>query len=259
MSNPERSNPERLDGKIAWVTGSGRGMGRAHALLLAERGADILVHDILEAEAAETARIVRQAGRRALVSNADLLDVGAIRATAARAGAELGAIDILVNNAGIGQHGPIEKITPADFQRMFDIHVRGAFFCGQSVIPAMKERRSGKIINISSIWGMNGADTASHYCGAKAALLGLTKAWAKELAPWNIHVNAVCPGGVITEMPIKVQGWEKIREKEKRVPLGRWAEPEEISFAVAFFASAQSDFVTGQAISPNGGETIVGF
>jgi 3-oxoacyl-[acyl-carrier protein] reductase len=105
---------------------------------------------------------------------------------------------------------------------------------------------------------MNGAATASHYCAAKAALLGLTKAWAKELAPWNIHVNAVCPGGVITEMPIRVQGWDKIREKEKRVPLGRWAQPEEIAFTVAFLASAQADFITGQAISPNGGETIVG-
>jgi 3-oxoacyl-[acyl-carrier protein] reductase len=250
---------ERLDGKIAWITGSGRGMGRAHGLALAERGADILVHDILPEEAQETARLVRNIGRRAFVSNANLLDLEAIGRLAAQASTELGTIDILVNNAGIGQHGPIESITPADFQRMFDIHVRGAFFCGQSVIPAMKERRSGKIINISSIWGMNGADTASHYCGAKAALLGLTKAWAKELAPWNIHVNAVCPGGVITEMPIKVQGWEKIRQKEKRVPLGRWAQPEEISHAVAFFASSQSDFITGQAISPNGGETIVGF
>ena len=86
---------------------------------------------------------------------------------------------------------------------------------------------------------MVGANTASHYCAAKAALLGLTKAWAKELAPWNIHVNAVCPGGVITEMPIRVQGWDKIREKEKKVPLGRWAQPEEISYAVAFLASAK--------------------
>ncbi len=253
------NDPRRLDGKIAWVTGSGRGMGRAHALLLAERGADIVVHDILGPEAEETAHLVTKAGRRAIVSTADLLDVDAILALASRAFAELGTVDILVNNAGVGQHGPIEQITPADFQRMFDIHVRGSFFCGQSVIPEMKQRGSGKIVNISSIWGMNGADTASHYCGAKAALLGLTKAWAKELAPWNIHVNAVCPGGVITEMPIKVQGWEKIRAKEKRVPLGRWAQPEEISFAVAFLASAESDFITGQAISPNGGETIVGF
>ncbi|MGH7987738.1 MAG: SDR family NAD(P)-dependent oxidoreductase [Candidatus Binataceae bacterium] len=253
------SDPRRLDGKIAWITGSGRGMGRAHALLLAGRGADIVVHDVLAPEAKETANLVEKLGRRAFISNADVRDPAAVRELAARAATELGPIDILVNNAGIGQHAPIADITPDDFQRMFDIHVRGSFFCGQSVIPGMKERRAGKIINISSIWGMTGADTASHYCAAKAALLGLTKAWAKELAPWNIHVNAVCPGGVITDMPIKVQGWDKIRAKEKRVPLGRWAEPGEISAAVAYFAGAESDFVTGQALSPNGGETIVGF
>jgi 3-oxoacyl-[acyl-carrier protein] reductase len=234
-------------------------MGRAHAILLAERGADIVVHDVLEDEAQETAEAVRKLGRRVVVSHESVADVEAMRALAQRTAGELGPVDILVNNAGIGEHGAVEEITPQGFQRMFDIHVKGSFFCGQAVIPSMKERRRGKIINISSIWGMNGANTASHYCAAKAALLGLTKAWAKELAPWNIHVNAVCPGGVVTEMPIRVQGWDKIREKEKKVPLGRWAQPEEISYAVAFFASGESDFVTGQAISPNGGETIVGF
>lgn len=248
-----------MAGKVAWITGSGRGMGQAHALLLAERGADIVVHDVLVDEAVETAQRIEQMGRRVFVSHADVADPAATRALVEAATRQLGKIDVLVNNAGIGQHRSLEDITIDDFDRMFAIHVKGSFFCGQAVVPAMKERRYGKIVNISSIWGMNGADTASHYCAAKTALLGLTKAWAKEFAPFNIHVNAVCPGGVITEMPIKVQGWEKIRAKEKKVPLGRWAQPEEVSYAVAFFASAESDFVTGQSISPNGGETIVGF
>jgi len=252
-------NSASMDGKVAWITGCGRGMGRAHALLLAERGADIVVHDVLADEARETAHRIEAMGRRVLVSNADVADPAAMRALAAEAERAFGKIDVLVNNAGIGQHRSIEEITIEDFDRMFAIHVKGSFFCGQAVIPGMKERRYGKIVNISSIWGMNGADTASHYCAAKTALLGLTKAWAKELAPWNIHVNAVCPGGVITEMPIKVQGWDKIRAKEKKVPLGRWAQPEEVSYAVAFLASAEADFITGQSISPNGGETIVGF
>jgi 3-oxoacyl-[acyl-carrier protein] reductase len=248
-----------MTGKVAWITGSGRGMGRAHALLLAECGADIVVHDVLADDARETARQVEAMGRRVFLSHADVADPSATKALVDQAIKALGKIDVLVNNAGIGQHGPIEDITVDDFDRMFAVHVKGAFFCGQAVMPGMKERRYGKIVNISSIWGMNGANTASHYCAAKTALLGLTKAWAKELAPWNIHVNAVCPGGVITEMPVKTQGWDKIRAKEKLVPLGRWAQPEEVSYAVAFFASPQSDFVTGQAISPNGGETIVGF
>ena len=249
----------RMAGKVAWITGSGRGMGQAHAILLAERGADIIVHDVLVDEAKATAERIEALGRRVFLSHADVANPKAMHDLAAEASRALGKIDILVNNAGIGQHRSIEEITVEDFDRMFAIHVKGSFFCGQAVMPGMKERRSGKIINISSIWGMNGADTASHYCAAKTALLGLTKAWAKELAPWNIHVNAVCPGGVITEMPIKVQGWDKIRAKEKKVPLGRWAQPEEVSGAVAFLASGASDFVTGQAISPNGGETIVGF
>jgi 3-oxoacyl-[acyl-carrier protein] reductase len=248
----------RFDGKVAWITGSGRGMGRAHAELMAARGADIVIHDVLVEEAAAAAAAVEALGRRALVSNASVTNVAAMRALVDQAERELGSVDILVNNAGIGQHLAFEDISLENFQRMFDIHVKGAFFCGQAVIPGMKRRNSGRIVNISSNWGMVGANTASHYCAAKTALLGLTKAWAKELAPWNILVNAVCPGGVMTEMPIRVQGMEKIREKEKKVPLGRWAQPEEIAETVAFLASGEAAFITGQAISPNGGETIVG-
>ncbi|MEO4043336.1 SDR family NAD(P)-dependent oxidoreductase [Hoeflea sp. CAU 1731] len=252
-------DPNSLEGRVAWVTGSGRGMGSAHAKLMAERGADIVVHDVLEDEAKETAEAIQAMGRKVLLSTADIRDAAAMRDLVKEAEAKLGPIDILVNNAGIGEHAEIEEITPEKYQRMFDIHVRGSFFCGQAVIPGMKERKYGRIVNISSIWGMNGHHTASHYCAAKTAVLGLTKAWAKELAPWNILVNAVCPGGVLTEMPIRVQGMEKIREKEKKVPIGRWAAPEEISYAVVYFAAPTGDFVTGQAISPNGGETIVGF
>ncbi len=252
-------DPNSLEGRVAWITGSGRGMGSAHAKLMAERGADIVVHDVLEDEAKETAEAIQAMGRKVLLSTADIRDAAAMRDLVKEAEAKLGPVDILVNNAGIGEHAEIEEITPEKYQRMFDIHVRGSFFCGQAVIPGMKERKYGRIVNISSIWGMNGHHTASHYCAAKTAVLGLTKAWAKELAPWNILVNAVCPGGVLTEMPIRVQGMEKIREKEKKVPIGRWAAPEEISYAVVYFAAPTGDFVTGQAISPNGGETIVGF
>jgi len=253
-------NSNSLAGRVAWITGSGRGMGRAHALLMAERGADIVVHDVLKDEAAETAEAVRKLGRRIFVSHEDVRDVAAIQGLVADATKALGPIDVLVNNAGVGQHKPFEDITEADFDAMFGVHVKGTFFCTQAAVPQMKERRRGKIVNISSIWAMTGAgiNKASHYCAAKTAILGLTKAWAKELAPWNIMVNAVSPGGVLTEMPIKTQGWDMIREKEKRVPLGRWARPEEVSYAVAFLASGEADFISGQQISPNGGETIVG-
>jgi 3-oxoacyl-[acyl-carrier protein] reductase len=245
-----------LRGKVALITGSGSGMGQAHAVLMAERGAEVVVHDLNAEGAQETAERVRAVGGKPLVFAEDVTDIRAMAAVVRQVEAELGRLDILVNNAGIGQHRAIEEITEADFDRMFDVHVKGTFFTTQAVVPGMKQRRYGKIVNISSIWGMVGAATASHYCAAKAALLGFTKAWAKELAPYNIHVNAVAPGGVLTPMPIKVQGMEKIREKEKKVPLGRWATPEEIAYTVAFLASPEADFITGQVVSPNGGETI---
>jgi 3-oxoacyl-[acyl-carrier protein] reductase len=169
----------------------------------------------------------------------------------------MGRIDILVNNAGHGQRSKFEEVSEADFDRMFAVHVKGSFFAAQAVVPGMKERRYGKIINISSIWGMTGAEIASHYCAAKAALLGLTKAWAKELAPWNIHVNAVAPGAVLSGGPLKFDSPERLREKTELVPLKRYAAPIELSYAVAFLASPEADFITGQVLSANGGQTIV--
>jgi 3-oxoacyl-[acyl-carrier protein] reductase len=188
-----------------------------------------------------------------------MADVGAVQAMAETAAKALGPIDILVNNAGHGQRALTTEVSVADFDRMFAVHVRGSFFCAQALIPAMKERRRGKIINVSSIWGMTGAPVAPHYCAAKAALLGLTKAWAKELAPWNIHVNAIAPGGVRSGGPTKFDNADILKAKEEKVPLKRYCQPIEISYAVAYLASHESDFVTGQVISPNGGETIVGY
>ncbi len=248
-----------LDNKVALITGSGDGMGRAHALLMAERGADIAVHDINGEMAEETAKAVRALGRRVHVSVNDIADVPAVKRMVADATAALGKIDILVNNAGYGQRSETHLITEQDFDRMFAVHVRGSFFAAQAVIPGMKERRYGKIVNISSMWGMTGAPVAPHYCAAKAALLGLTKAWAKELAPWNIHVNAVAPGGVKSGGPIKLDSAETLKAKEARVPLKRYGEPVEMSYSVAFLASPEADFITGQVISPNGGEVIVGY
>lgn len=248
-----------LDGKVALITGSGDGMGRAHALLLAERGANIVVHDLNAAMAEETASHVRKAGRLAHVAVCDIADIAAVRKMVADAQGALGRIDILVNNAGYGQRAETAAITEQDFDRMMSVHVKGSFFATQAVVPGMKERRSGKIVNISSIWGMTGAPVAPHYCAAKAALLGLTKAWAKELAPWKILVNAVAPGGVKSGGPIKLDNPEILRAKEEKNPLKRYAEPIEMSYAVAYLVSPEADFVTGQVISPNGGDTIVGY
>lgn len=248
-----------LDGRIALVTGGGAGMGRAHAILMAERGADIVVQDVDPATANDTAAEVEKRGRRALAFVHDIAEAEASRAMVAKAEAEFGRIDIVVNNAGIGGgHKHFEEIDEAQFDRMLGVHVTGHFFLTQAVVPGMKARRMGKIINISSRWAMTGAEVSSHYIACKSALLGLTKAWARELAPWNIHVNAVAPGGVWTDMVLKSRGEAFIRAEEKKVPLGRWAQPVEYAYAVAFLACAESDFITGQVISPNGGMSIVG-
>lgn len=250
---------KQLKNKVALITGAGSGMGQTHAKVFAERGAVVVINDLNGDGLEETGRIVREAGGQAVECVGDITKPDFVKAMIDDAVSQVGGISILVNNAGIGEHCELEDVSLERLTQMLNIHVVGSFLCAQAVIPGMKARKSGKIINISSIWGMNGYHTASHYCAAKAAMLGATKAWAKEFAPFNIHVNAVAPGGVLTPMPIKVQGMEKIREKEKKVPLGRWATPEEISYSVAFLASEESDFITGQVISPNGGETIVGY
>lgn len=248
-----------FEGKVAIVTGAGGGMGQAHAELFAQRGASVVVQDIRADAAEAVAEGIRAAGGRARALACDVADSAALIAALQGAIAAEGRVDILVNNAGIGGEPTIEDTTEADFDRTFAVHVRGSFFAGQAVVPAMKRQRGGKIINISSIWGMVGHHYASPYCAAKAALLGLTKAWAKELAPWNIHVNAVAPGGVMTDMVRSQPDIEsKMAGKLALVPLGRYAEPRELSYAVAFLASSQADFITGQVLSPNGGQAIVG-
>ena len=248
-----------LEGKTALVTGSGSGMGRAHAVLMAERGARVIVHDIDRGRAGETAALVREAGTEPHVLVVDLRDVDALKASIAAAERDYGAIDVLVNNAGIGGQGlGLADIDVATFDAMFEVHVRGAFFATQAVLPGMKERRAGRIINISSTFALGGVDFASHYAAAKSAISGLTKSWARELAPFNITVNAVAPGLVETNLTLGSIGRERIAAMRSEVPLGRLAEPVEIAYTVAWLASAEADFMTGQVLSPNGGVAIVG-
>jgi 3-oxoacyl-[acyl-carrier protein] reductase len=244
-----------LDGKVAFITGSGSGIGRAEAVLFAERGADVVVHDVKADGANETASLVRAQGRRAHVIVADNADVERMKAEIAAASAVLGPIDILVNNAGIsGRYLPIEEIDEAVFDQMFAVTVKGAFFCAQAVLPGMKARGGGKIINTSSDLAMTGSRVMSHYTASKTAMMGLTRAWAKELAPFKINVNCLVPGVTDTGMPS-----EEVKARYAGVaPLGRIATPREIAYACAFLAGPEADFITGQVLSPSGGGAIVG-
>lgn len=249
-----------LEGRVALITGSGGGMGRSHAVLMAERGADIIVHDIKQDGAEETAEMVRGLGRTASVLVADVRDLHDFTAKIGDAEAVHGRVDILVNNAGVtGNKLPIEGIDEAAFDQMFDVQVKGAFFATQAVVPGMKGRKSGRIIMISSIYAMGGSNFASHYAAAKSALSGFTKAWAREFAPWKISVNAVAPGFILTGMTQGSNTPEMIKARGEAMPLGRLTEPQDISYAVAWLASDEAEMVTGQVISPNSGEVIVGY
>jgi 3-oxoacyl-[acyl-carrier protein] reductase len=251
-----------LEGKTALITGSGRagGMGRSHAVLMAERGADVIVHDINEDGANETAELVWANGQKASTLIADVRDVPDFTAKIKEAEAEHGKIDILVNNAGVtGNKLAMEDVDEAIFDQMFGVQVRGAFFATQAVLPGMKARKQGSIIMISSIYAMGGSEFASHYAAAKAALSGFTKAWAREFASHKIRVNAVAPGFVLTGMTQGSNTPDMIEERGAGMPLGRLTTPQDISYAVAWLASEETEMITGQVISPNSGEVIVGY
>lgn len=242
-----------LSGKCAMITGAGSGLGQSHAKLLSERGADIIVQDIDAEGAEQTAAMVRGVGRAAHLIICDVRDSDALKAGADA----LGPVDILVNNAGIsGQRLAFEDITEQVLADMFDINVKGAYLATAAVLPAMKERREGRIINTASMFGMTATATASHYAGAKAAIIGLTKSWAREFAPWNILVNAVAPGMIPTPMTVRPGNQAARAERIKAIPLQREGEPIDISYAVAYFASEEGKYLTGQIISPNGGAVI---
>lgn len=248
-----------LEGKVALITGAGSGIGRAHAILMAERGADVIINDVTADGLQETAATAELSGGRIEMMLYDVSEVSGMVRRIQAAEQKFGRIDILVNNAGVsGQRLPFEDVDEAAYDRMVDINLKGAFFATQAVVPGMKERRYGKIINTSSMYALGGNDVAAHYSAAKSAISGLTNSLARELAAWNIMVNAVAPGFVLTGMTSAGRDAAAIAARTERIPLGRMANPVDIAQTVAFLASDEADFITGQIISPNGGERIVG-
>ena len=246
-----------FDGKIALVTGAGSGIGRACAVLLGARGAAVIVNDLNAETAQATVEAIRAAGGRAEVAPANVARrdevTAAVNAALAALGGEI--IDVLVNNAGVGSRRmPIEDIDDDALDRMLGVHVKGAFHCAQIVLAGMKQRKAGKIVNISSAMGTVGGRSGSHYAAAKGALLGMTRTWARELAKWNIHVNVVAPGGVFTAATATIPNYAD--EARTRVPIGRFGQPEEIAALVVFLASDEASYITGQTVSANGGEFI---
>ena len=240
--------------KIAFITGSSRGIGRAVALRLAEEGWAVGINCLRSADLArQLAADLWAQGREAAAFQADVADRAAI--TAAIRGAEEalgGPVSLLVNNAGMAEQHLFQDI-PEDFwRRIFAVNVDGAFHAIQAVLPAMIHEKAGCIVNISSIWGQRGASCEVAYSATKAALIGLTRSLAMELAPSGIRVNCVAPGVIHTDM-VEVLGQETLASLAQETPLGRLGTPEDIAHAVAFLADGRSSFITGQVLTADGG------
>jgi len=238
------------------ITGAATGIGKATALSFAADGFNVAVHYNKSEEAALAlcADIAAQGGR-ALAVRADVSDAAQVKKMVQRVSAVFGRIDVLVNNAGIAQSKLFTDLTADDWNTMFDVNVKGVFHCCQSVLPGMISRKSGCIVNVSSIWGLVGASCEAHYSAAKAAVIGLTKALAKELGPSGIRVNAVAPGVIDTDMIAGLDAETREGFKEE-TPLCRLGTAEDVAQTIRFLASENAGFITGQVISPNGGFVI---
>ena len=246
---------KRLASRIALVTGGNTGIGRAVALAYADEGADVAVCWIdREAEARTLVAAVEARGRRALAVRADVTEEGDVVALVERVERELGPLDLLVNNAGVQRPQTITEMSVADWDRMMNVHLRGAFLCSREAAKRMIPRRRGWIINLCSQLGYIGRERYTAYSAAKGGMIAFTRALAKELAPHGILVNGVAPGLVDT-------GFDPLPEEVKRahaqsLPLKRLGTPEDMTPAFVFLASDEARYYCGQLLHPNGGEIM---
>jgi 3-oxoacyl-[acyl-carrier protein] reductase len=245
----------RLKDKKAIVTGGGRGIGKAIALAFAQEGADLLVnYQSNETAAREVVESIKGSGGKAICLKTDVSNYRDAQAMVDRAIQELGGVDILVNNAGMSQPALLLNMTEETWDRIIGIHLKGTFNCTQAVARHMKEKKSGKIINVISTAGLFGTVGQINYASAKAGIIGFTKSASRELGRYGINVNAICPGVTATEMTTKVRSDEKLKEVYlSRIQLGRFADPEEIAPAFVFLASEDARYITGQVVCVDGG------
>jgi 3-oxoacyl-[acyl-carrier protein] reductase len=245
----------RVEGKVALVTGASRNIGREIALTLAREGAAVGVNHF--PDGAETARAralvdeLSGLGARAILLPADVTDGAAMREAGRRLVEALGRVDLVVTNAGIIDRRPFIEVTEADWDRVIDVNLKGTFNAVQAVLPYLVRQGHGKIVTVASELALIGRAGAAAYAASKAGVIGLTKSLARELSPLGIHVNAVAPGPVDTDM---LRSNPDFRDENRlNVPLRRWGRPRDIALTVLFLASDDSDFYAGQVLGPNGG------
>lgn len=245
-----------LKGKTAVITGSGRGLGRSVALLMAERGANIVLNDIVESEYVdETCREMIEIGYNAIAVKGDVRNIDDMKTLFEKAVERFGTIDILVNNAGVTKDAPMLMMSETDWDTVLDINLKGAFICTKTCARYMIRQKNGTIINIASVAGITGNKGQANYSASKAGLIGLTKTTAKELSARNIRCNAVAPGVIRSKMTDVLP--EEVKQNYMdSIPLRRFGNPEEVAELVCFLASDRSSYITGQVIKIDGGLVI---
>lgn len=246
--------------RIALVTGGAGGIGRAIAHALADDGRSVAVGDLRAAEASEVAAEIQRGGAEAVGVGLDVTDAGSVAGAVERVGAELGPIEVLVNNAGWDELHPFLETDEPFWDRVIDVNYKGCLRVTRAVLPAMVERRFGRVVNIGSDAGRVGSSLESVYSGAKGAVIAFTKTIAREVARSGVTANTVCPGPTRTplleQMAERGPGGRLIESLERAVPMRRLGEPEDVAAAVAYLASDRAGFVTGQTLSVSGGLTM---
>ena len=247
----------RLSNQVAIVTGAGQGMGAAMAKLIAEEGGQVVVSDINQEKASVIADEISETETQALAVRADVTREEDVQAMVETTIEHYGTISILVNNAGILYPTRIEQITRAEWDRVLEVNLTGTFLCSQAVLKTMKKNRYGRIVNMSSSAGRSVSTLGgAHYTAAKAGVLGLSRALAKEVAPFGITVNAICPGLIDTEMVQAECTPERISAYEASFPIPRLGRPDEVAQLMLFLAT-DSAYITGASIDINGGDLMI--